>query len=151
MFKNVFVKMQMKDSKKFLAGLEAMDSDEIGLVVALAAHFKNKYLERGIDLSHPIQMHIENPLFVVELINDVKALQKRNMEILAPGDLVWIASLRAANDLKLRAIARKVWGQLERGFPYAEAASNYMLEQMGFELNILNFDKFPDGLTPEPL
>jgi len=148
---NAFIKMQMKEGNAFLEMLKVADSNELGFVVALAADVRNDLFEQGFDLQNPIVAHELNPRLVINLLAEVKQMQKNNMQHLVPGHVIWICSLRAANDLKLRAIARKIWGELERGFPHAESGAEEATFMFGVSLDTTNFNKFPTSLTPKPL
>ena len=135
--KNTFIKMQLKEANSFLSMLKAMDADELGLVVAMTADVKNQFAKHGIYLTKPLELHAMNPNFVVEMVEQVKALQKAGQSELCSGFIVWITSLRAGNDFKLRNVARQVWGQLERGFPHVDRA---VVDAQLFLPNDLNID-----------
>lgn len=146
-----FVNMQLKDSNDFLDSLRVLDGEELGLAVALATHFRNDWLATGIDVSDPIVTHALHPNFVVEIVKEIQTLQESGDEVLASGLMVWVHSLRAGNDLRLRAVARDIWGELERGFPFVEQASADAKLFIPIPLDIKTYNEFPKGLSPKPL
>ena len=155
MFKNLtdklFIKVQVKEATSFLNVIKVMDGDELGLLVAMVADIKNQFLKNNIHLDDPFTLHAVNPTLVVDMVNQVKKLQNSNQQVLASGFMVWIFSLRAGNDFKLRDLARKIWAELERGFPFVDQAMNDAELWLPNDLNISGYDQFPDGLTPKPL
>ena len=116
MLKRVFIKMQIKEANNFLHSIKVMDGDELGLLVAHIADIKNQFFKNGINLADPLTLHLSHPNLVVDMVNQVKALQKTNNQALAPGFMVWIFSLRAANDFELRKLAREIWGGITTRF-----------------------------------
>jgi len=146
-----FINMQLKDSQNFLANLKVADGQELGLTVALATHFRNEWSEKGIDVSDPIVTHNLNPSLVIDIIKQIQDLQRTDGEVLASGLMVWVHSLRAGNDLKLRAVAREIWGELERGFPFVEQAKVNAKFFIPTTLITNDYDRFPKGLTPKPV
>ena len=146
-----FVKLAISEARDFIDKLKICDSSELGLPVALAAHYKNEYARQGIDLSDPIVLQSVNPNVMVKLMADTSDFQLSDQQYLATGLVVWVISLRARYDLKLRALAREMWGQLERGFPYAEEAADAAFALNKIVLDISDSSEFPIGLTPKPL
>jgi hypothetical protein len=146
-----FLNMQLRESHKFLENLKVVDCNEIGFTVALATHFRNEWREKGIDVSDPIVAHSLNPSLVIDIIKEIRSLQRSGGEALASGLMVWVHSLRAANDLKLRETARNIWGELERGFPFVEQAQIEARHFIKTPLDITGYDQFPKGLTPKPI
>lgn len=151
MLQKFLIKMQLKDAKSFLQNLKVMDGSELGLVVALATHYRNDWLDKGTDVSRPIQLQATDPMFVTAIISEIKKLQNNNMQHLVPGLMVWVHSLRAGNDLKLRGVVRQIWGELERGFAHVVNAREDALSFIPIPLDIVGYEEFPDGLTPNPI
>ena len=145
----IFIGMQQKESKSFLNALKSMDGDEIGSIVAFAADIKNSFISNGYDLNDPLVLHSINPNLVVGMIAQVKKLQQNNQENLVPGFMVWIFSLRAANDFELRNLARQIWGELSRGFGYVPEVIMNFPEWFPADININNYNEFPIGLAPQ--
>ncbi|MDI7774817.1 hypothetical protein [Asticcacaulis sp. EMRT-3] len=142
---------QLKEASQFVSHLSVMDSDEIALVVAFVAHWRNVYIdEKDIDLRQCIAIQGADPLFVLSLGNVLREAQKRKSFHDAAGLMVWLHSLRAGNSFENRGKAREMWGHLSRGFSKVFDAANEQRRMFGRLLDIDGFDEFPDGLTPEP-
>ena len=144
------VRAASDDIDRFLLGLRGASDRELGLSVALAAHARH-ILERNFnwDLSPPDVVTMRTPaatLFVNRLIGNS---QKNNNGAMAAGLMVWLHSLRSSDIPEIRLQARQMWGELARGFPYAEEAATDSLEFAGLQLQISGFDQIPEYLRPE--
>lgn len=131
--------------------LRAVDGSELGLPVAFAAHFRNKYLLTGRDFNKPHELVHRDPEFILRLIDEIQRMQASGLQYMAPGLMVWVHTIRAARDLELRMLGRQMWSELARGFPYAERAAQDVWPVAGFKPDIDGFDSFPEGFTPTPL
>jgi hypothetical protein len=138
-------KTQLKEIQTFIDGLRAVDSEELGLVVAQAAHWRSKIEAEGIPISDPIAVHGADPTVVLSLIRIVQQMQRQNRQHEAPGLMVWVHSLRAGNSFELRNKAREMWSQLARGFPHAVEAAGMHGMLFDEHLNIENYDEFSRG------
>lgn len=142
---------QQQELEEFVQSLEAMDGEELGLPVALAANFKNTIRKEGIDLSDPALLVLANPEVIFELSKRVTPLQRQGRNHDALPIIIWVHSLRAVARPELRGLGRKMWGQLERGFKYVEEAADSYLLLTGITLDTLGAEEFPTGLTPKPI
>lgn len=131
--------------------IEPLDGSELGLPVAFAAHFRNQYALTGRDFNKPIELVHKEPEFVLRMVDEVQRLQAEGLQYMAPGIMIWAHTFRAARDLELRPLGRKLWSELERGFPHAERAAAGIVPLAGFQLDIDGYDQFPEGFTPKPL
>jgi hypothetical protein len=107
---------------QFLIRLKGMSDEELGLVAAQAAHTSAAMSEAGIDLQDPHATLLTHPRILSDLTTAVIELQKRGRQVQAPGLLVWVHTLRAVARLELRYLAKEMWRQIARGFPWAEGA-----------------------------
>jgi hypothetical protein len=150
LFKKNKIQTAEEQLSEFLRMLKACDSGELGLPVGLAAHFRNMYALTGRDLNKPGELAIRDPEFLQVLILEVQRLQAEELQHVVPGLIIWVHSIRAAHDLRMRDLGRQMWGQLARGFPFAESASRGAEPLIGFPLDIDGFDQFPELLSPTP-
>jgi hypothetical protein len=148
---NQFAKRQAKEAKEFANQLKSMDADEIGLVVAVAAHMRNQFKELyGVDLLFPAFAIEQDASLPIKFNSLIKDYQKQNKFSDAAAAMVWLHTLRSFNDSKVRNSVREVWRQLQRGFPHGEVKADFVSEHFGIDMDIEGFDLFPDGLTPDP-
>lgn len=148
------IKREKKDIRVFIDRLKVMDSYNKGLVVAWATDYKNQLEQEGHKVSDPYALNHTNPLFVVDLGNRVKGLQKNDKPEEAAALMVWLHTIRttcAGSRLELLGFGREMWKELERGFPYVEEQKLALEELTGKTVNIEGYQNFPKGLTPEPL
>lgn len=128
-----------------------MDADEIGMIVALATDRRHKLREMyGWDLLEPALVEAADMSAAIKLNQLIRHLQKDSNQVTAAALMVWLHTLRASMSLDLRSAGRELWGQLERGFPYALDAEDGFVAMGGNELNLGGYDQFPAGLTPIP-
>jgi hypothetical protein len=145
---------QAKDLEQFTARLSAMDSYEIGMIVAVATDRRHKLGELyGWDMLDPLSVEKLDPYAAVKLSRIIKQVQSDGHTIVAAGLMVWIHTLRAGTSLDLRILGRRLWSQLSRGFPHAIDAELSLdnTRRDGIILNMQGYDQFPIGLTPLPL
>ena len=138
---------QMRDLEDFLSRLKGMDSDELGLPGAHAYLWADHLLEQfGWDVFYPQVVIADDKMAILKLGNLTRSAQRQGGDArLAPaGGLVWMHTLRAAENQKLRMGAREIWYHLRRGFPYTQDAAN----RWGLG-ELLNVGLFPDGFSPE--
>ncbi len=153
MLRWIFSKLQQRQIDSYLLKLRAMDADEIGNVVALAAHMRNKFLdETGIDLLDPYAATAVDPDCVIKLSKTADYFQKKGMigRINAAGIMVWIHTLRATINPDIRMTVRAMWGELSRGFPYVQDGARFFKDITGDTLDLSDAGRYPDGLTPQP-
>ncbi|HEY9036656.1 MAG TPA: hypothetical protein VIM96_08090 [Pseudomonadales bacterium] len=98
----------------------------------------------------PINYFSENPDFLLFLNTTIRQLQKETFMLEAGGFMVWLHTFRGAARLELRGLTRSMWGELSRGMPHVEQAALSHLKLTGNVFSIDDFDRFPQGMTPEP-
>jgi hypothetical protein len=142
------VNIQAEEMSKFVSRLESMDGPEIGLELAMATHWRNS-LSLKRELMDPIYYVSVNPMAGIEFDHMVKELQQRGRNLEAIGLMVWSHTLRAAVNQDLRGLGRKMWKELERGFPFVhESAASYR-NMTGIVLETEYSALYPEGFTPE--
>lgn len=140
-----------EDIDRFLAGLRGADSSELGMVVAVATHWRRIFEEDNVDFLDPIHAKLANPLIAVKINRLIAKVQKENPE-LASGLMVWLHTLRAANNPEIRIKGRAMWGELRRGFGEAYQGSLDISEILGIKLHIeseADFWQIPEFLEPD--
>ncbi len=145
------LKAQKRDMQTFIDALSSMDSQEIGLIVAIATHMRNNLEELGYRLMDPLVDYQLDPAVTLRLGRLIKECQKLNQPTDAAGTMVWLHTMRVGGQHELRPQAREMWRQLGRGFPHAEDAAFEILKMTLKPPRIEGFDRYPAGLTPDPL
>ncbi|MGO6968220.1 hypothetical protein [Rhizobium leguminosarum] len=149
---NWATKVQRVELEQFVARLKAMDSSEIGFLLAVATdrrHALNKMY--GWDLLEPSLVEAGDTTAALKLGQLIKALQRDNNLPISAALMVWLHTLRSANNLDLRSLGRDMWGELSRGFGSIYDAAQSFGESGGKVLDLADFQVFPAGLTPKPL
>jgi len=134
----------------FVNALKSMDGQEIGFIVALATNGRHVFEEKEHNLMDPIVCASKDPEAIFLLIRLKRDMQKRGRFHVVPALMVWIHTIRAAMHIELRGLAREMWGQLERGFPYVEESAFTAFNLDGRLLKIDGADQFPIGFSPTP-
>jgi hypothetical protein len=144
------VKTQANEMSDFVSKLESMDGEDIGFVLAMAAHYRNG-LSSGQELMNPIAFAAINPTAALQLNRAIRDLQKHGRQSEAAGVMIWLHTTRAASSLELRGLGRKMWRELERGFSHVGKGAAIFFNMTGIILDVENANRFPEGLTPEPV
>lgn len=119
-FRGWSIKRMKREIQEFIDKLKVLDSDDIGMVVAYASHYKNQLEQDGHEVTDPIVYYTINPDFNIELGSYIEELQKTGKLQDAAALMVWAHTMRAGSCLELRGLGRQMWKELERGFPYVE-------------------------------
>lgn len=147
-------KSQEKELQEFLSHLNAADDDEVALTVVLASEMRHRVSDvLGFDLMFPTIIAAQHPLATMQIVKLVKQLQSNKDFVAAAGLMVWVHTLRASGQAasgELRTLARQMWRELSRGFPYAESAASSVVTTLGFVPRLARATEFPDGLSPRP-
>ena len=112
---------------------------------------RNKLLESGIDLLDPKTVVSLRTEMMDHLMMTKKELLSQGETLEAAAHNIWLFSLFAVDEIKLRKLGRKMWGQLERGFKHCTKVQDDVSYVVGRDLCIDGFGAFPIGLTPVPL
>lgn len=153
LFLKLAVKRGKKELQEFIGKLNVLDSDDIGMVVAMATHYKNQLEQDGHNVSDPIVYCSINHFFALDLSRYIKGLQKIGRFQDAAALMVWLHTIRGsgAGCLELRGLGREMWKELSRGFSYVEEKKDALEELTGEPVNIESYQEFPKGFTPRPL
>ncbi|MBZ9859729.1 hypothetical protein [Mesorhizobium sp. CA12] len=142
---------QARELQEFVSRLRAIDSEELGMILATATHHRHHAAERfKWDLMEPGLAEMANPTLTLQIGQIIKTLQKDGRPELAAGYFVWLHTVRAANNPDLRQLGRDMWRELERGMPEVQSAAWGWAGLTGVVLDIRDFERFPAGLTPTP-
>lgn len=144
------VDKQKKELETWLGMLRAMNSDEIGAVVAIATHIRHG-LEKTylVNLLDPVVTASLSPNLVFTLHKWIKEYQSRGDRSSAAGVMVWLHTIRCGTSLELRQHGRELWRELQRGFPFAVASAQGIYSISGVMLNTQGSGSVPTGLEPE--
>lgn len=148
---NWSVNRQVDEITKFINMLGALDGAELGLTVAMATHTRHTLLGMGMGVMDPIILLAADPTATLKITRTIEQLQKSNQPMDAAALMVWAHTLRGAESLEIRGLARKMWGELSRGFPHAINAKYDFFGLSGILLNTDGYDEYPSGFTPIPL
>jgi hypothetical protein len=143
------------DLERFILALKGMSDQEIGTVVAMAAILRMELREMSMFPDEALGVGMPLPEAKQDFI-------RRNMSGLAldlqkKGDpnagsaMVWAHTLRAYHFPEVRLLGRKMWAELERGFPHTLSAFSFMESISGQQppLGALPASRFiPVGLEP---
>ena len=121
------LQMRQEELSSFLLKLKDMDSDALGML-ALYVAMAHEGLERNakgfgfptsIPLAEPHAFFMACPDCCAMLNQHIQFVQKEGIEAIAAGLFPWLHTLRAVDNPELRPMAREMWGEIARGFPYA--------------------------------
>ncbi|MBI2718162.1 MAG: hypothetical protein HY245_04940 [Rhizobiales bacterium] len=141
-------KSSKDDIERFNSMVKGASAEQVGLLVAMAAHYKNSLAKEGVDLLHPMVAEEKDPLVALKITRLITSAQ-RGDPANATGWMVWLHTLRAANTPEIRFQGRLLWRELSRGFPYVEAAADDLAQVMNFQLDINDYDMVPEGLEDD--
>lgn len=150
-FNSWCVGTQKKELQAFIDGLASMDGPEIGSLLVVASHIRNNLEESGCRLLDPLVDYPRDPTIVLRLRGMIREYQRTKQLIDASGTMVWLHTMRVGGQHELRPLAREMWRQLERGFPYVDTAAFDILRLTLKLPKTKGYDQFPAGLTPDPL
>lgn len=145
------LKSQMKDLQSFVGQLEAMDSNEVGFLLALATHLRNELEQEGVRLMDPLIDYPLDPTVVLRLQRLIREFQRAGSMSDAAGLMVWMHTMRVGGQHELRGLARKMWSELARGMPHVVGAAVDVYRLTNKFPNTSGYEQFPQGLTPVPL
>lgn len=137
-----------EDIDRFLVSLEGMDAEAIGMVVACATHWRNVFSKDGINLREPMMEGRRNPMLAFEINRMIAQAQKADPSM-AAGLMVWLHTIRAVTYPELRLKGRRLWGQLRRGFEFAQGGANDLHQLSGRVLDATGHDQIPADLNPD--
>jgi hypothetical protein len=117
--------------------------------VATAADLRNTMPNLGPALLDIEQIrHPDYMMLAFTLSRKIKELQAEGNAHAAAGLMVWLHTARAATDSQLRYLAKDMWAELERGFPFVDEAAEDIEMLVGKRPNVVGAAFFPLGLNP---
>lgn len=129
--------------------LHNADEEEVGLAVASSVNFRNQHLGiTGHDLFDPFAVLIQDDLLPERMDEAVAKLQSQDKNYEAVPYLIWLYTLRATQNGKLRGLGRKLWGELHRGIDFAEQKAQSIEMITGEAVDLTDLGRFPEGLAP---
>lgn len=93
---------------------------------------------------------MQDPNLPKEMADSIRSLQKKGRAVDVPGLIVWLHSVRAFVNPRVRLHVRRMWRELSRGFDHARVAAMQFQETTGQRFNLEGYDLIPKGLEPEP-
>jgi len=146
------VRIQGREMMDWIRRLQSQDGDEVAAILAMAMHYRNSMLsELKMDLMYPFAA-IQKDHFLADRLNqDLQEVQQEKLFSLGSAIIVWLFTIRAAQEPVLRSLGRDLWRQLARGFPHVHEAAASLGQISGVTINTNDAGRFPDGFTPDPL
>ena len=149
----------LREVERFVRALEAMEDEELGVLVAVIAAVRANFETQGV---------LPEGLFADTALPSVEALGVHQMKINrvarqfarmgrktdSAAAMVLSYSLRCLNVPELRPLGRRMWAALGRGFAFAEEALRDGEEERGapFPARVWKeWRDIPVGLEPEPV
>lgn len=140
------------DISEFLAGLHAATPEELGFVVAAAAHWRNVLRSQsGWDLEFPDAVVADDRNAIEKLSPLLARLNEERTpetELLAAGLMVWLHTLNAFETPAKFSGGQELWIELKRGMPYAFHAALRLEQLYGRRLDLKGADRIPHNLIP---
>ncbi|MDA0997142.1 MAG: hypothetical protein O2944_02920 [Proteobacteria bacterium] len=137
-----------REAKAFQGHLARLSDNDVGFVLAIAAHQRNKLQDEGIDLGRIGALVEARPMYHHELAKAVNALGRAKRAHDAIGLQVWVHSLRTVADAELRDYGREIWKELRRGVPHLAEQRTYFRDLSGYDLDISGGGNVPAELAP---
>lgn len=129
--------------------LHDADDEEVGLAVASSVNFRNQHLATtGHDLFDPFTTLLQDESLPDRMDEAVAKLQSQDRNYEAVPYLIWLYTLRATQNGKLRGLGRKLWGELKRGIDFADQKAQSIEIITGASLDLTDLGRFPEGLAP---
>ena len=124
-----------KEMESFVQGLKGMGHSELGPAVLMATVARNSIKERAVQLGFkegytllsPFEFVKADPNCFLAINSVIKTCQKERNYVLASGFMVWEHTLRAVAAPELLPLAREMWAELKKGFPYVHDSYSAVL------------------------
>ena len=124
---------------RFIAGLKGASDQELGMMIAIATIIRVNFTKMGRIPPEALDFGIRRDnntdykceVCAVYLVNAIKQFQSIGQQSDAAGTMIWLHSVRSLNDPEIRLLGREMWKELDRGFPYAFEALEYVREMTG--------------------
>lgn len=134
------------DVDRFILALRGADPHEVGGVLACTYHWMHKLNELyGWDLRQPYVVDSQDPAVAIKINRLLREVQQRQ-QVLAPGLMVWLHTVRATQTPELRVTGREMWTLLLRGSPHLREGAE-MFALYGMQLDRSRAGQVPDNLV----
>jgi hypothetical protein len=133
--------------------LSAMDADAIALVL-IDVHLLRFKIDKKLDTKLMIPYFcIEQRSDIVRTLFDISAIfHKSGQKNLSVANIVWVHTMRAAQDIALLPFGREMWVELIRGAPHTMKAIELMYPvadpELVFDLQCVDYERVPSGMEP---
>ena len=124
LFKSIAIRSGRKELEKLLNGLKGANDREIAMTLAITHMHRVNMQDSGLSILEilngmPISTHDNVQICTVlrQMILDCQSVQRQD---LAVGLMVWLHSIRAADMIEMRYLARQMWQELSRGINLAK-------------------------------
>lgn len=116
-----------KEIEKFIAGLEAMEDEDIGTMIAIATVIRVNFethgvIAEGVFTDDPLPSAEVLGRYQLEINRLSRQFRKMGLAVDSAAAMVWSYTLRCLNVLELRPLGNRMWLELGRGFPHVEDA-----------------------------
>lgn len=146
---------QEKELHQFITRVKGLDDIEVGSLMAYATAFRNMLdiglehdLGRKISILDPFTLAAACPDLIFRLHRMIKIFQKQGKYVESSGAMIWLHTLRAAENPDLRLACREMWEELQRGFPYVTGFQQELDRTCDFPVFLVKYDQFPEGMEP---
>lgn len=138
LFKGWASKRYAKEAETLIQHLRSLRDRDVGLVLAIAIHHRNKLIETGAGMNDLSALAKAQPMYQHELAKAVNVLTRESRQQDDLGLQVWVHSLRAAADPAVWPAGKTLWQELSRGRQHIDAAAKAVRKETGFELDTSN-------------
>jgi len=116
----------------FLVHLEATPPDRLGLLVALVAHQRNRFLAQGINVLDPKAAVAADPELLLWINLAISEMGERQPAI-ADAARIWLFTLQGSLIEWLATPIGYLWRELRRGLPYYRIGASEAFRLLGVE------------------
>lgn len=141
-----FSKTQNQEALQFLQSLKGAEDSSLDLIAVSAVYWANFYFKKGRNLYEMDRWLLSEPLFSVEIIKNIKALQRSGSGSSAVGLHVWLHTARALQYPELRIIGREIWAELSKASVDAGYLCVQVHNQLGVDMYFSDVNAIPEGL-----
>lgn len=150
------VRSGTEDLQRFVTALQGQSHEELAMLVATATVLRINFRSGGYLPDNAVGVGLplndeEFALVQFKFSRLVRSFQKEKMFADAAGASVWLHTLRAFAYPELRLLGRKMWKELERGFPFVLIMLDDIEEMKGIRLPEearYSYEFIPPGLEP---
>lgn len=146
---------QEKELRQFITRVKGLDDDEVGAIVAYATaargmwdHILSQEKGRSLSLRDPFEVVREVGDINFRLHRIIKTLQQNGKYVESSGIMIWLHTVRAAENPDIRFLCKEMWGELMRGFPHVMDYYSELSSICDFPVYLEGYNEFPIGMEP---